>query len=148
MRPVLRLLAACLATAIAAPAAAGPATDAVSTCLVDHTSSRDRKDLARWFVIAMSAHPEIKTMLTIGAQAHEDADRKTANLFMRLITVDCPTEMRAAMQADGQLAFKVAFGKLGEVAVQELMTDPDVRASMGGVEKYIDNARLREALAP
>ncbi|MCK9685053.1 hypothetical protein [Scleromatobacter humisilvae] len=147
MRPAFRILAACLSAAIALPAAASQASDAAASCLVDHTNGRDRKDLARWFVIAMSAHPEIRTMMTISPPVHEEADRKTAALFTRLIAVDCTVEMKAAMQADGQLAFKVAFGKLGEVAVQELMSDPGVTASLGAIDKYMDSARIRDALA-
>ena len=147
MHRALRILAACLCAATALPSVAGPVSDVASTCLVDHTSGRDRKDLARWFVIAMSAHPEIRTMLTISQEVKEQADRKTGDLFTRLLAVDCPAEMKAAMQADGQLAFKVAFGKLGEVAVQELMTDRDVTASLGAADKYMDAAKVKDALA-
>ncbi len=147
MRRAFRILATCLATAIALPALASPASDAASNCLVDHTNGRDRKDLVRWFVIAMAAHPEINTMLTISPATKDDANRRTGELFTRLIAVDCTAEMKAAIKADGQIAFKTAFGKLGQVAVQELMSDPSVAASMGAVDNYVDSARLRDALA-
>ncbi len=147
MRRAFRLLAACLATAIALPALASPATDAASSCLVDHTSGRDRKDLARWFVLAMSAHPEISTMLKVSPDMRDAANRQTGELFTRLIAVDCTAEMKAAIQSDGQAAFKAAFGKLGEVAVQELMADPNVAAAMGGVDHYVDSAKVKDALS-
>ena len=46
---------------LVAPSGATYATDeALSRCLADNTSGRDRKDLARWVFFAMAAHPEIK----------------------------------------------------------------------------------------
>jgi hypothetical protein len=147
MHRVLRLLVPCIAAAIALPAVAGPSSDALANCLVDKSSGRDRKDLARWFVVALSAHPEISGMFTMTPAEREDADRKTGRLFTRLVSVDCANEMRAAVKADGSQAFKTGFGKLGEVAVQELMSDAKVQASMNTMEKYIDSDAVKAALA-
>ena len=63
---------------------------------------------------------------------------------MRLMTVDCVDETRAAAEKDGALAMKLAFSKLGEVAMQELMSNPAVQASFGGLDRYIDRDKLMQ----
>ena len=141
-RHLCLLVAACTAL----PAFADPATDALSTCLVDHTSGRDRKDLARWVILAMAVHPETRPMFSITPEARDGADRVVGRLFQRLVTVDCAEQMRAATHANGELAIKSAFSNLGQVAVQELMSDPQVQASMSGFTKYIDRDAVNKAL--
>jgi len=47
-----------------------------------------------------------------------------------------------AMEKDGSEAFKIAFGVLGRLAMQELMSNPDVNASVAGFTKYIDKSKL------
>lgn len=46
----------------------------------------------------------------------------------------------------GQVAFQSAFSVLGQLAMQALMTDKDVNASMGLLEKYIDGAKVQSVL--
>ncbi len=138
MRPAFRILAACLAAAIAAPAFASPTTDALSECLVDHANGRDRKNLARWMIFAMAVHPETKSTFAITPEAKEAADRGAAQLFQRLMAVDCASELHAAFKTDGQVATQMAFARLGQVAVQELMADPSVKVAISDFTKYVD----------
>jgi len=42
---------------------------------------------------------------------------------------------------------ELAFQGLGQLAMQELMTDKVVQDSMGLFERYLDQKRLTEALA-
>jgi hypothetical protein len=39
-----------------------------------------------------------------------------------------------------------AFQKLGELAMKELMTNPEVGAAMSGFERRIDRAKMEAAL--
>lgn len=41
------------------PAHAGPYADALSKCLVESTSQRDRTELVRWFFASASLHPAV-----------------------------------------------------------------------------------------
>lgn len=140
-----------LATSIAF---SGPVTaastpiEATQTCLTDNTSGKDRKLLAKWIFLAMASHPEFQSLSTASAQVQEDTSRAFADLVTRLMTVDCRGQMQAMMAADADVsgAMKIAFAHLGQVAMQELMTNKDVDASISQFGKFIDEEKLSSAL--
>jgi len=138
-RPLIFLVLA----ATAAVAHAQPSVDAFGKCLADNTSGKDRKDLARWLFVAMGAHPEMKAISSINPSAPEDSSRVSGALFNRLIIEACPKEAKAAVDAVGPIAFQSAFAVLGQLAMQELMTDKNVNTSMGLLQKYVDNAKVQ-----
>ena len=121
---------------------AGPPSDALSRCLADNTTGRDRKELARWVFVAMAAHPEIQDLAGQTGKAREDTSRYVGGLVTRLLTESCTQEARTAFQSEGSAAFKVAFGSLGQLAMQELMTNPQVSSSFSNIEKYVDQKKL------
>jgi hypothetical protein len=122
-------------------------SDTLSGCLADQTSGRDRKDLARWIFFAIGAHPENKPFLAAGsAQATDDANRTAAALLMRLVTESCVVQTRAAIKQGGAQAIQIAFEAFGKLAMQELMSNPEVGASMGALDKYLDQQKLVTAL--
>lgn len=141
--------AALTAFPVPAPAATTP-IEATQTCLTDNTSGKDRKLLAKWIFLSMAAHPELKTLSTATAQTQEDTSREFAGLVTRLMTVDCKNEMRALIGTDDDVlsAMKVAFSHLGEVAMQELMANKDVDASISQFGKFMDEEELSAALKP
>jgi hypothetical protein len=55
---------------------------------------------------------------------------------------DCPQKTKAALTEDGNTAMRAAFELVGKVAMQELMTNPDVAASMSSFQEYLDKERL------
>jgi hypothetical protein len=123
---------------------------ALKTCMADHTTGKDRKDLAKWIFLAMAAHPEIKEHAGPNVTAAlDESARSTAALVTRLLTESCADQARAVVQT-GQAAqaFQVAFSGLGELAMKELMADKAVLESMTSFQKYLDQKRLNEALAP
>ena len=141
-----RTLTCLLVLAVTSAAHAQPSVDAFGKCLADNTSGKDRKDLARWLFVAMGAHPDMKAISSINPSAPEDSSRVAGNLFNRLITEACPKEAKAAVGAVGPIAFQSAFSVLGQLAMQELMTDKNVNASMGLLQKYVDNAKVQTVL--
>jgi len=147
-----RLLAIALATSalLGSPLAlAGPAETAAATrCLADNTTGRDRKDLARWIFLAMAAHPEIKEMSKASAAQQEQSQRAVAGLFSRLVGDTCATEVRALVKAEGPGALGKPFEVLGQLAMQELMTNADVKANVGGFERFIDRAKVEPVFKP
>jgi len=141
--------AALTAFPVPAPAATTP-IEATQTCLTDNTSGKDRKLLAKWIFLSMAAHPELKTLSTATAQTQEDTSREFAGLVTRLMTVDCKNQMQALIATDDDVlgAMKVAFSHLGEVAMQELMANKDVDASISQFGKFMDEEELSSALKP
>ncbi len=117
----------------------------LAQCLADSTSGKDRKELARWVFLAMAAHPEIQQFASPSAAAAQAAAHKTmAETVTRLLTVSCVGQTRAAFKQGGSNAIQVAFQTLGQLAMQELMSNPNVGATMGAFERHIDQSRFRD----
>ena len=122
-------------------------TASLSTCLADQSSGKDRKDLAKWVFLAMGAHPEIKPLLASGiAETTDVSNKTTADLFMRLLTESCVGQVKAAAAQGGPQAIQVAFATFGQLAMQELMTNPDVNVAMNGPDRFMDKAKLAQVL--
>jgi len=148
MRHMLRLAAFSLAAALAAPAFASPTSDALDNCLVDKSTGRDRKDLARWIFVAVSSHPDMQDLFALSPQMRETANKSAADVIMRLVTVECVEQARASAAVDGGATWEKAFGKLGEVAMKELTTNPAVTTSFEDPVKYMDRAQLMKVFGP
>lgn len=146
-RPTALAVLASIALLSAAPAAqAGPATDAAAQCLTDNTTGKDRKDLAKWIFVGMAAHPEIRSLSAITPEATEEAQKAMGRIVTQLIGTACAQEMTAAVKADGPLGINTAFEHLGKIAMQELMSNPQVNATIGGFERFIDKKKLEPVL--
>jgi len=145
----MRLLASLLLSlAILAPqaATAGPAATALGECLKDNTSGKDRKDLARWVFISMSAHPDMRSLATVSQDAQLDSDKRMAAVLTRLLSETCPTQTRAAVEQEGQPGLFNSFKVLGEVAMLELMSNPEVTKTISGYVQHVDMAKLEKVL--
>jgi len=86
----------------------------------------------------MSAHSTIKPYANVSSKDIDDSNRYVASLITRLMTRDCPKQAKAAFQNGGTSAFEYAFGIVGQVAMQELMTEPAVSQALGAFDKYLD----------
>jgi hypothetical protein len=127
---------------------ANQAVEVFSQCIADNSTGKDRKALARWLFVSMGAHPEMRAIAPIPPSASEDASRVAGELFSRLLADSCPTQTQAAVRAVGPIAVQQAFTVLGQLAMQELMTDKDVAAGMASLQKHLDTKRLETVLNP
>lgn len=121
---------------------AGPATESLAACLADNTTGKDRKDLARWIYAGMSIHPELRNLSNITNQNREELDKKMADMFTRLITESCPAQAKLTMDKEGAEGYQTAFGTIGSLAMQELMSNPEVDSSFKNFVKYIDYNKI------
>lgn len=138
-------LALGLLLSLAPPARAQVEVQALSACIAEGASAKDRKDLARWMFVSMAAHPDMRAITSVPATATESASRAAGELLTRLMAETCPAQVKAAMQVGGAMAIQTAFQVLGQLAMQELMSDKDVLATMGILERYIDKQKLEAA---
>jgi hypothetical protein len=146
MRTRINKLALLLGLLSSPVAFAGPYTDDLSKCLVNSTTKEDRVALVKWMFSAASVHPAVKSMVSVSAKQLDDANKRTADLFMNLLTISCKSEAEKALQYEGEVTFQTSFQILGQVAGQELFSSPEVVSAMSGLEKYIDGKKL-ESLA-
>lgn len=121
---------------------ASTATDALASCLADNTTGRDRKDLARWIFVGMASHPEIQNLSSITPEKRDELNRVVASMVTRLMTESCSAQARSALEKDGGTAFQTAFGIIGQLAMQELMSNSQVNASFADYAKYLDQKKF------
>lgn len=134
----------CLASAL--PAWAGPDAVALTNCLSDSTSGKDRKDLAKWVFAAMSTHPEIREFAPVTDKVRDQTSSTVGGLVTRLLSEDCAKQAQAALRNEGQAAMQTAFRALGGLAMQELISNPEVTASFSLMEKYLDRRKIEAAV--
>ena len=125
---------------------AGPAADAAGTCLTDNTTGKDRKVLTRWIYLAMAKHPDLRALSAATDADHDAGTRQAATLFERLITVDCRSEIRAMVAAEGAGSMKIPFEVLGRVAMLELMGNPTVAAEVARLDQFVDKQKIAEVM--
>jgi hypothetical protein len=116
--------------------------------LTENTTGKDRKDLARWIFVAMAAHPGLRDLSNISPESRDEANKTMGLLFTKLIVENCAKEARLATQNGGAESFKSAFETLGRVAMQELMSNPEVSKGITGFQAYSDSKKIGEVLAP
>lgn len=120
--------------------------DAIGQCFANSTTGKDRIELARWVFASMALHPDVVSSSAITPQKREAINQSTGALFNRLLAESCSKEVKEAIKYEGQVALKVPFESLGKVAMQELMSNPEVGAGFSGFEKYVDMPKLKKAL--
>lgn len=139
------LLIGLLSLTVSLPALAGPDAVALTSCLSDNTSGKDRKDLAKWVFAAMSTHPEIREFAQVSDKVREQTSNTTGVLVTRLMSESCAKQANAAIRNEGQVAMQAAFRALGGLAMQELMSNPDVTVAFSAFEKYMDRRKIEAA---
>lgn len=144
MRVVTAILVFCLVPI--QPVVAGPFSDELSRCLVKQTSDADRVLLIRWIYAAMSKHPEVSDMSAVSAGDGDQLNRELGELTTVLLTERCGDAATDAVKYDGPVAIETAFGVLGQVAMQGIMSDPAVGTYIGGLEQWLDGERLKALL--
>jgi hypothetical protein len=121
---------------------AGPYTDALSKCLVDSTSKRDREDLVRWMFSAASLHPAVAPISVVSDEQLDSVNKVIADLVVRLLTETCRPETEEALLYEGKSTIEASFAVLGQVAGQELFSSVEVSAGLAGLEKHMDKEKL------
>lgn len=137
-----------VALILAAPVAAQQPqpVEALSTCLAENTSGKDRKDLARWIFLAIAAHPDMKPHTAADLTAATDeSSRVMGALVTRLLADSCVNQTKAVMAANGPQSLQLAFQNLGQLAMAELTTDKSVQTAMALFERYVDQQRFSQA---
>lgn len=123
---------------------AGMYTDDLARCLVSSTTADDKVSLVVWMFSAASLHPAVSSIATVTKQQLDVSNKKTAELFVKLISETCKEQAQKAVKYEGQVAIQASFQVLGQVAAAELFSNPQVTASMAELDKYVDKAKLEQ----
>ena len=114
------------------------AADRLGLCMVSKTTGADRIAVAGWMLAAMASAPELHDVASVTPERKEKADRAMAAVFTRLITRDCAAESKALFALGDTSAFKQAGRPLGEVAMQELMSNPKTMEALAAYVRYLN----------
>lgn len=146
MKNIIKGMVLSLGLIIGAPTLANSPTEVFASCLVDTLNGKERKSLAKWIFFAIAAHPEIKSYSKASPKDIQESDKYVGKLITKLLTVDCPNELKKANKSN-PLAAQQGFELVGKVAMQELMTNQDVTKAITNYIKYADKEKLHSILS-
>ena len=138
-----RALLIILLSCFSASAQAGVFTDDLSRCLVAKTSEADRTILMRWFFAAMSMSPAIADLAQINQAKLDLINKNAADLYSRLLLVDCRRETVAALKNEGVESLGEAGQVLGATAARGLMNTPEGRAELSKFGDLADKTKWK-----
>jgi hypothetical protein len=141
----LRWITAGLALAASTAAQAGIYADDMARCLVRATTAQDKVALVRWIFANAALHPEVKTISAVSPAQLSGFNKEAAQLVERLLTQDCKAQTSEAVKNEGAVVLQTSFRVLGEVAMNGLMTDPQVQKGFAEFSTYFDAQKLRDA---
>ena len=130
------------------PAFAGPYGDTMTKCLVSSTTAAERTALVQWVFATAALHPDVRALAVASDADRDRLNRAMGILLERLLTQACLSETREALRFEGGGTIEASFNVLGQVAGRELFSAPSVTASMAGFSKYLNEKKIKEALAP
>jgi len=146
MKKLMASSLAALSIGVGALAPLAANAQSLGTCLVDSLSGKERKELAKWIYFAMAAHPDITAYAKVTESDRLNTDKYIGSLITRLLVENCPAELTAAQKAD-PLAMKKAFELVGQVAMQELMTNGNVVSAISGYVRHADQKKISSVMA-
>lgn len=133
---MLGSLAASSASAAEAPDAAAN-RDAAAQCVVMRTTGADRALTAQWIFAAMSRSPHIADLSAVSDQRKADLDKAFGQLLTRIVMKECLAQVKPLAEVNLTDAFEVVGKALGEVAMQELMGNPNVDKAIAAYTDYL-----------
>lgn len=106
-------------------------------CMVAKVSAADKPVLAQWVAVEISASPLLAGIVTVDAAKRAEFDKAAAQVFTRLVTLDCLDIAKPLLKADSRTAFRASGATIGRIAIRELMASPGVNAGL--VRSYLAN---------
>lgn len=142
----MRALHLMIAAAILAPATvahAGAYTDDLGKCLVRKSSAADQTLLMQSMFSSLSASAAVKSIASTTPEQRRAYNHKAAMLYQRLMFIDCRSETVAVLKYEGQSGLNTGFEMLGETAISNLMSDPDVEREFQDAAAKFDQDKLK-----
>ncbi|MGH0029295.1 MAG: hypothetical protein ACQGVC_05865 [Myxococcota bacterium] len=146
MRKTALLISVLMSAFATHGARAGIYTDDLSRCMVESTTEGDRTELVKWMFAAASAHPAVGPLANVSADQISTANRTMADLLTRLLTRDCLEQASKAFQFEGAAAISASMQVLGQVAGQQLFSDPSVSQAIADLDAHFDADAVKSAL--
>jgi hypothetical protein len=141
----MRYLAIALAIVVSPLSCNAQVSAVLGKCIVANITASDRQDLAQWVFLSMAASPDVKQFSSAPAEAAEAAARRVGALFTRTMRDDCAKEVQQAARAEGPPVVPSAIKFFTQLAVQELMVNRDVLATLSSFSRFADREGIDRA---
>lgn len=122
-------------------AEAGPYGDDLGKCLVNSTTSTDKRALVKWMFATAALHPDFKLITAVSTQQYDALNKAVGTLFDRLLTKTCRQQAQQAVKFEGDSTIESSFQILGQAAARELFAYPSVAAGMADMTKQADSRK-------
>ena len=123
-------------------ASAGPTVDQLSECLVKSTTATDKTAVLQWTFVALASHPDLKSFSNVTEAQKTQLDQNLATVLQRILVEQCAMQTKAVIKAEGIQAVGNSFQELGRISGEEILKNPEVRAQLKGVIRYVDLNKL------
>ncbi|NHB57658.1 hypothetical protein G8E00_12125 [Acinetobacter shaoyimingii] len=123
-------------------ASAGPTVDQLSECLVKSTTATDKTAVLQWTFVALASHPDLKSFSNVTEAQKTQLDQNLATVLQRILVEQCATQTKAVIKAEGIQAVGNSFQELGRISGEEILKNPEVKAQLKGVIRYVDLNKL------
>ena len=121
---------------------AGPTVDQLSDCLVKSTTATDKTAVLQWTFVALASHPDLKAFSNVTEAQKTQLDQNLATVLQRILVEQCATQTKAVIKAEGIQAVGNSFQELGRISGEEILKNPEVKAQLKGVIRYVDLNKL------
>jgi len=130
------------------PAHASALGDEFGRCVAEKISDADKTELTRWLFAAMTRDPALAPLTTLTQADRDKLNKSIADLYDRLVLVDCRVQAVAALKSEGPQIFRESGRALGTAAISKMLSSP-IQAE---IKKFLEleddknwNALAREA---
>lgn len=127
-------------------ASAGPYSDDLAKCWVQHSSTDDKILFTRWMFAELSLNPALQSMTSITDDQRDALSRAASNYYQRLMFTDCRQQLVDALKYEGPTAIIFASKTLGGVATREMMNNPKTMAGLASLNTNFDKQKMANLL--
>lgn len=123
-------------------AVAGPHGDRLAKCITEKTTKEDRAALISWMFAALSKNPALEKFSSISDEERHSINKTSGAVFQKALAEVCLEETKTAATIEGNASISAAFGALGELAVEEMFSNPAVNNELEKLITFIDLNKL------
>ena len=121
---------------------AGPHGDQLAKCITEKTTKEDRAALINWMFAALAMNPALEKLAKISDEERLSINKAGGAMFQKALAEVCLEEAKATSRIEGSDAVGAAFGALGELAMEEMFSDPAVNSELEKLITFVDLNKL------
>lgn len=127
-------------------ASAGPYADDLAKCFVKSSTTNDKIIFSQWMFAELALHPSIRSMSSVTDEQRKGLTKSSSDYYQRLLFQDCRQQTIDALKYEGATAIIYGSQILGQVAMRDMMSNPETRAGLADLTKTLDKQKMADLL--